>query len=371
MAYYATARIFADPFGSFLKGFRQAQADRRSELALLDKFRRTQLLASGDRRAWEKLFLDEEYRRDTLELDKDRFEFDREKFEFKKSNADAGTGADVDPAALAAQIYNQTQRRSDAAAPQPPTVPAASEPYVSPPEPEPVLRFDTDLPENAQAPTGAKKYTDSLLQTAPAMDVTSQPATKPERVTPPTAAIPAMDVTRQPTTKPERVTPPAAPTPAGPAQLPPAPAGPTLSDKARARQQSDPLRQDLKRALDEYLKQNPAPPQDPQQRLQQVFTNNPLRQAVERANRKPAPPVPPPAFVPVPEGGGKPIQDRIPVQKPIQDRIPPANVERAIALISTISQRLSDPNLSPQARQQLQQALQKAQEIVRRFNQGG
>jgi len=350
MAYYATARIFADPFGSFLKGFRQAQADRRSELALLDQFRRTQLLASGDRRAWEKLFLDEEYRRDTLELDKDRFEFDREKFEFKKSNADAdaGTGADVDPAALAAQIYNQTQRRSDAAAPQPPTVPATSEPSVSPPEPEPVLRFDTDLPENVQAPTGAKKYTDSLLQTAP-----------------------AMDVTRQPTTKPGRVTPPAAPTPAGPAQLPPAPAGPTLSDKARARQQSDPLRQDLKRALDEYLKQNPAPPQDPQQRLQQVFASNPLRQAVERANRKPAPPVPPPAFVPVPEGGGKPIQDRIPVQKPIQDRIPPANVERAIALISTISQRLSDPNLSPQARQQLQQALRKAQEIVRRFNQGG
>jgi len=40
---YATAKIFADPFGSFLKGFRQAQEDRRREMKLLDQLYRTYL----------------------------------------------------------------------------------------------------------------------------------------------------------------------------------------------------------------------------------------------------------------------------------------------------------------------------------------
>ena len=373
MAYYATARVFADPFGSFLKGFRQAQEDRRRELALLDQFRRTQLLASGDRRAWEKLFMDEEYRRDTLDLNRekmsldekyrrdmldfdreklymneeyrrdtldlnrekmsldekyrrdmldlnrDKFEFDKYRFEHSKNNTD------VDPEALAEQIYNSMQQRSSAASPQSPAVSAGAKPDVLPP-----------------------------------------------------GAVPrAADITRQPRVKPERVTPPAVPSPAGPAKLPPAPTGPTLSDKARARQQSLATPEGLKRMVDEYINQTPEESQDPQQRLLQALMNNPLRKAVERVDRKPPLPVPPPTFAS--EDGSKPvkiqdripvkIQDRIPVK--FQDRIPPASVERAIKLIAVISQRLNDPNLSPQARQQLQQALYKAKEIVRRFNQGG
>ncbi len=316
MAYYATARIFADPFGAFLEGQRQAAEDVRRQQELLRRMYETYLAERRIELGYADLGLRRElglanldYKNRSLEsLDAYRQEslgIEREKLKLREKELNQPSPLE---SYLKAQEALNKQASSPQAAPAAPAAPAVKRPAVP--------KLQDRIPTEPQA--APKKLQDRIPTEPP---VTAPPTT-------PQSALPPIN---------------GAPQAAPAAQR--AIGGFTLPERAAQQLQQ-------------------APPTTP--------VPNPLaayRDMKERQQQLPAP-VPPPTggFTQPPAnrppGGRKYVYDRIPVEAPQSVEKIAASVERLLSLRQQIVTQLQNPTLDLNAKRSLQAALARVDRLL-------
>ena len=331
MAYYATARIFADPFGAFLEGQRQAAEDVRRQQELLRRMYETYLAERRIELGYADLGLRRElglanldyknrslesldtYRQETLGIEKQKL-----KLREKELNQPSPFESYLQTLEALSKKKKKSAEVGVSAAPAAPEPPAV-------PKPQDRIPVETQ--------TAPKRIQDRIPVEAPPV---TTPPTSPQSALPPVNGVP------QAAQAPQRVI-----------------GGFTLPERAAQQLQQAPATTPVPNPLAAY------------------------RDVKERQKQLPAP-VPPPTggFTQPPAnrppGGRKFVYDRIPVeagQAATQQQVPTppaaqntqkitASVERLLSLRQEIVKQLQNPTLSLKDKRALAAALARVDSLL-------